>query len=85
MHCKTYRLFFGRISVEEAEKMLDFHNFTDEQYNKWLKNLAIQNRIATNKEKQKQRLEQEAKYIRELGYIPPRKETRGRPRKVVNE
>ena len=85
LHCKTYRFFFGRISVEEAEKMLDFHHFTDEQYNKWLKNSAIQNRIAANKEKQKQRLEQEAKYIRELGYIPPRKETRGRPRKVVNE
>ena len=82
----AYGLLYDYLSGQTIDAHTYFGcHFTDEQYNKWLKNSAIQNRIAANKEKQKQRLEQEAKYIRELGYIPPRKETRGRPRKVVNE
>lgn len=85
LHCKTYKIFFGRIPLEEAEKQLDMVYFTEEQYNNWLKNDKIQNRILENKKKKLERYEQEAEYIRTLGYIPPRKETRGRPRKVVTE
>lgn len=85
LHCKTYKIFFDHTPLNEAEKQLDMVYFTEEQYNKWLLNDKIQNRIEMNKQKKKERLEEEAEYIKKLGYIPPRKETRGRPRKVVNE
>ena len=85
LHCKTYKIFFGRTPLEEAEKQLDMVYFTEEQYNNWLHNDKIQNRIEANKKKKLEQYEREAEYIRTLGYIPPRKETRGRPRKVVNE
>ena len=87
-HCRTYRLFFGNTPVDEAEQLLDMDKFTDEQYEAFLNNPVVQRGIKERREKEKKRLkkyDEETKFIEQFGYSPKRKETRGRPRKVVED
>ena len=87
-HCRTYRLFFGNTPVDEAEQLLDMDKFTDEQYEAFINNPVVQRGIKERREKEKKRLkkyDEETKFIEQFGYSPKRKETRGRPRKVVED
>ena len=67
---------------------VDMDKFTDEQYEAFLNNPVVQRGIKERREKEKRRLKkynEETEYIQKMGYAPKRKETRGRPRKVLED